>query len=92
VVGICNSKNHEEMLQKLTALENSHLYLTETSFKTLPLACYGEKFLKLARFASPDPLEVLNVAAISATSDDLLVVTGSLYLVSSILQQILPKK
>ncbi|MDR3187317.1 MAG: hypothetical protein LBT63_02740 [Holosporaceae bacterium] len=92
VVGICSSKNHEEMLQKLTTLENSHLYLTESTFKTLPLASYGEKFLKLARFASSDPSEALNAAVLNATGDDLLVVTGSLYLISSILRQILPKK
>ncbi|MDR2268037.1 MAG: hypothetical protein LBD81_01125 [Holosporaceae bacterium] len=92
VVGICHDKNHEKMLKKLTALKNSYLYLTETPYKTLPLAGYGKKFLKLARFASPDPMEVLDAAILSSRSDDLLVVTGSLYLISSILRQISPKK
>ncbi|MDR2068200.1 MAG: hypothetical protein LBP41_04410 [Holosporaceae bacterium] len=92
VVGICNDKNHEEMLQKLSDLKNAHLYLTETPHKTLPLDRYGEKFLKVARCASTDPPEVFNTAVLAKENDDLLVVTGSLYLVSSILQQILSKK
>ncbi|MDR1375744.1 MAG: hypothetical protein LBJ45_02940 [Holosporaceae bacterium] len=92
VVGICSDKNHLKMLQKLMTLKNSHLYLTETPLKTLPLKCYDKNFLELAQFASPNPLEAFNAAVLNAKSDDLLVVTGSLYLISRILREIFPGK
>jgi dihydrofolate synthase/folylpolyglutamate synthase len=84
VAGICKDKNHREMLQKLKSLDRSRLYLTETPVKTLSLKDYDDIFLKEADFASPDPIVALNTAVSNAAPEDLIVVTGSLYLTGKI--------
>jgi dihydrofolate synthase/folylpolyglutamate synthase len=84
VVGICNDKRHSEMLQELANFRNSNLYLTETPEKTLPLKGYDEIFRKSARFALANPFEALDAAISNAEEEDLIVVTGSLYLIGKI--------
>ncbi|MDR0968351.1 MAG: hypothetical protein LBL99_01800 [Holosporaceae bacterium] len=84
VVGICHDKSHFEMLRKLSNFKNSRIYLTETPLKTLPLKGYDEVFLKRAEFSSSDPIETLNAAVLDSNENDLIVVTGSLYLVGAI--------
>jgi dihydrofolate synthase/folylpolyglutamate synthase len=81
VVGICHDKNHGEMLDRLANFPNAILYLTETTEKTLPVYQYDEKFLKMARCVAADPMDALNAAVVNATSADMIVATGSLYLV-----------
>ncbi|MDR0753208.1 MAG: hypothetical protein LBE95_00880 [Holosporaceae bacterium] len=84
VVGICADKKHSEMLQKLTNYRNSYIYLTETPNKTLYLKNYDEVFRKLAKIATKNPLDALNTAIASASEKDLVIVTGSLYLIGKI--------
>ncbi|MDR2766239.1 MAG: hypothetical protein LBB63_02120 [Holosporaceae bacterium] len=84
VVGIGREKNHREMLRMLSDRQNSHLYLTETPFKTLPLEDYDPKFAQRAAFRSKDPLETLRAALSRAKNHDLVVATGSLHLVGAI--------
>jgi dihydrofolate synthase/folylpolyglutamate synthase len=81
VVGICHDKKQDEMLDRLLQLPNAVLYLTETPVKTLPLEQYDRRFLALARCAAADPIEVMKAALSDAAAADMIVVTGSLYLV-----------
>ncbi|MDR2646498.1 MAG: hypothetical protein LBC04_05030 [Holosporaceae bacterium] len=84
VVGICADKKHSEMLQKLISCRNSYIYLTETPNKTLYLKDYEEVFQKLAKIVTENPLDALNAAIANTDDEDLVVVTGSLYLIGKI--------
>jgi dihydrofolate synthase/folylpolyglutamate synthase len=84
VVGICADKKHSQMLQKLANCRNSYIYLTETPNKTLYLKDYDEVFRKLAKIVTENPLDALDAAIANAGEDDLVVVTGSLYLIGKI--------
>lgn len=83
IVGICFDKRYDEMLTMLLNVPNSHLYLTETPVKTLPLEKYG-KFLQKADFASSNPVESVQEAKKKAKRNDIIIVTGSLYLVGKL--------
>jgi folylpolyglutamate synthase/dihydropteroate synthase len=92
VVGICSDKNHSLMLSELFDFPNSEIYLTETPHKTLPIDKYDQRFLVQAKYVSRDPIDVLKTAiadsrsAIHNNNEDsnIIVVTGSLYLVGLI--------
>lgn len=81
VVGICNDKNYAAILEILLNVPNSNLYLTETPERTLHINDYGEKFINAAKFVSSNPLKSLDCAIKNASDEDLVIVTGSLYLV-----------
>jgi dihydrofolate synthase/folylpolyglutamate synthase len=83
VCGICCDKNYRLMLSLLRLVPGAELYLTENVVKTVPLENYGAEFVNNAVVADPDPLKTLNSALQNAAigNDDLVVVTGSLYLV-----------
>jgi dihydrofolate synthase/folylpolyglutamate synthase len=84
IVGICKCKKYEIMLSKLINFRNSCLYITETPIKTLSINKYGEKYLKRSKFYSSVPIEALEAAVNNASENDLIIVTGSLYLVGHI--------
>jgi dihydrofolate synthase/folylpolyglutamate synthase len=86
VCGICCDKDYSLMLSLLCQVPNSRLYLTENVEKTTLLEDYGAKFIAAATIANPDPIETLDAALLntSGADDDLIVVTGSLYLVGFI--------
>jgi dihydrofolate synthase/folylpolyglutamate synthase len=88
IVGICEDKNHTKMLELLTQVPNSILYITETTVKALPIQKYDKRFIEMARCVTPDRLEVLNGAISNASPNDMIVVTGSLYLVGYFYQKI----
>ncbi|MDR3179497.1 MAG: hypothetical protein LBT70_01200 [Holosporaceae bacterium] len=81
VVGICRDKEHRAMLQKLMDFPNSKLYLTETPIKTLKIQEYDPGFREMAIVADPNAKSALAAAMEDAQPNDLIVVTGSLYLV-----------
>ena len=83
VVGIGKDKNAHVILDMLTSLPDTHLYLTETPFKGLTLAQYGP-WLQRAIYANENPEEALRAALGAASTGDLVLVTGSLYLVGEI--------
>ncbi len=85
VVGIGRDKDAEAMLDHLSAVSDSRLYLTETPFKGLPVESYPPRFLGLAKAVETDPLRALEAARAAARPGDLVVVTGSLYLVGLVL-------
>lgn len=83
LVGIGHDKNLEEMLIPLFNISHASVYFTETPFKTRRLAGYG-CWLKHARGAWPEPIEALIEVQKHAYQQDLIIVTGSLYLVGAI--------
>jgi dihydrofolate synthase/folylpolyglutamate synthase len=92
VVGIGKDKDAEAMLQNLSQLRNMQLYLTETPFKGLRVDEYPPRFLNQAVEKNKDVEQILNSVSKAATADDLVVVTGSLYLVGKVLSKIRSNK
>ena len=88
VVGIGVDKDADQMLGQLCQLNKVKLYLTETPFKGLKINQYSDAYLKLAVEKKSDIIELLNNIKYSAQPDDLVLVTGSLYLVGEVLKVI----
>lgn len=86
IIGIGKDKNYTEMLQILMNLSDSKIYLTETPFKGLPLDEYPIDLQKSAILKNKDVNEILKT--LNTNSDDIVVVTGSLYLVGLVLSNI----
>ena len=80
VVGICSDKDSDQMIKMLSSIRNSHIYLTETPVKTLDIENYSEFVKSTAEFLSKYPTESLGNAVANASDNDIVVVTGSLYL------------
>lgn len=87
VVGIGIDKDADIMLEKLFALPDTKVYLTETPFKGRKIGDYSEVFLKKASAAHPDCREILYAVAQNASAADLCVVTGSLYLAGAVMKE-----
>ncbi len=86
VVGIGQDKDCSEMFEMLLTLPKVNLYLTETPFKGRRLQDYPESIKKIAHVQSIDLKDIKKHIAQSSTENDLVVVTGSLYLVGHVLQ------
>lgn len=84
VVGICFDKNSDEMIKLLSSVKNAHIYLTETPQKTIKISNYSDFIKSRAEFSSAEPISALNFAVKNASTKDLIVVTGSLYLTGQI--------
>ena len=86
IIGIGQDKDCNEMLELLLSLSRVNIYLTETPFKGRRLSDYPEAIKSRALVQSVD-LEVIRQRLIESTShNDLVVVTGSLYLVGLLLK------
>ena len=84
ILGLGRDKDWATVLEKIAAIPDSSFYLTETPFKGLPIDGYGSWNAK-ARGSWADPLEALDeVIRGFARVGDLVIVTGSLYLVGKI--------
>jgi dihydrofolate synthase/folylpolyglutamate synthase len=81
VVGIGKDKDAEKMLELLCALPKTSLYLTETPFKPLPLEEYPLRFKNQALLRNRYLSTILGDIALRAQPQDLVLITGSLYLV-----------
>lgn len=86
VIGIGVDKDAEQIFQQLNKLKNLKIYLTVTPFKGRNLNQYPVDILQKSEFQSESPIQALQKAAEHADTEDLIVVTGSLYLVGEILQ------
>lgn len=86
IVGIGADKDAEAMLRILFNLDNVKIFLTETPFKGLKLHEYPQLNNFKENFRSSDSVALLNQITSLAKPDDLVLVTGSLYLVGSILK------
>jgi folylpolyglutamate synthase/dihydropteroate synthase len=83
VVGIGEKKDVDAMLQILNEFPDAGLYLTQTTFKPRLLADYGP-WLDKAVHIDADPLKMLDHVRTQAQDGDMILVTGSLYLVGTI--------
>ncbi len=86
VVGIGQDKDASRMLEKLMSLKNMDLYLTETTFKPCLLGDYPKFALEKSVFSDSDIKNVLHQLTEKSALEDLVLVTGSLYLVGLILK------
>ena len=84
VVGIGYMKDHSTMLEKLFSISDALIYLTETPIKTLSIENYDEKFRNSAEFISSDYLKTLETAVYNSYENDMVLVTGSLYLTGEV--------
>ncbi|MEK6627776.1 MAG: Mur ligase family protein [Bdellovibrionota bacterium] len=88
VVGIGVDKDATQMLKKLSELQNVKLYLTETPFKGLKINEYPEAYSELATNKDVNVINLLNQISDLASPEDLVLLTGSLYLVGEVLKKI----
>ena len=79
VCGIGREKEAEAMLRRLFELKDASVYLTETPFKGRTLEEYGD-FLNRSAGSDQKPQVLLEKIRKKVTSNDLVLVTGSLYL------------
>lgn len=86
VVGIGVDKDADVMLKKMSALSNVQLYLTETPFKGRKVAEYPEPYKQQAFFSHAQIKPVISRISEVAEADDLVLITGSLYLVGEVLR------
>jgi dihydrofolate synthase/folylpolyglutamate synthase len=86
IVGIGQDKDAEGMFEALSRLARIKFYLTETSFKPLTLEKYPVDITRRATAQDKDPTALLDRVAGVARPGDLVVVTGSLYLVGTLLK------
>lgn len=84
VVGIGQDKAAEDMLRMLFTLPRAKIYLTKTPFKGRSILDYPEEFRISATAENDDPIGLLN--SLNTAKNDLVVVTGSLYLVGEVLK------
>ena len=88
VVGIGYSKKHSEILELFIGVRDSSLYLTETPVHTLHVDEYDPQYVLKARSVSPLFWEVIDAAVENASENDLIVVSGSLYLIGDVKKHI----
>ncbi len=86
LAGIGVDKEVDQMLEDLTQLNNSKLYLTVTPFKGRLLDEYPDDYIKKASYKHENPSMAMQYIVNQATEEDLIVVTGSLYLVGDLLR------
>ncbi len=84
IVGIGHDKSCIEMFQRLFELPRSKIYLTETPFKGRKLNEYPMDVLVKSYHKNENVIDILN--QISTQPNDLVLVTGSLYLVGAVLK------
>lgn len=88
VVGIGKDKNAAEMLNLFSELKDMKLYLTQTPFKGLAIDEYPQAFKSKAIACNNDVEQLLNLLVSNVGEKDLVLVTGSLYLVGEVLKKI----
>lgn len=91
LVGIGKDKNWNDILLKLFSIPDSSIFLTETPFRGCSIQQYG-KWLDHAQSVSPDSLESFKKITEIATAEDMILVTGSLYLVGLLRRELTSTK
>lgn len=86
VIGIGVDKEASEIFNLLNPLHDQKIYLTVTPFKGRRLDQYPESVIQKAELRFENPIEALQAAAKNASTGDLILVTGSLYLVGEVLK------
>lgn len=90
IVGIGQDKSCKPMLDLLSELKNVQFYLTQTPFKGLDVSAYPEAYTKTAIISNNDIFQIIQ--QIKTEKHDLIIVTGSLYLVGDVLRKITTNK
>ena len=86
IVGIGQDKDYAEMFSQLLTLPRAKLYLTETPFKGRKISEYPESIKAISAAQNADIGGILDTLV--ADSHDLVLVTGSLYLVGKALSSL----
>lgn len=87
VAGIGRKKDFRSILDAFIKIPRSHLALTETPFQGLTIKEYGS-YLNHSEFASASQKEALAWAISRAKPQDIILITGSLYLVGQIRKEL----
>ncbi len=80
LVGVSKDKDLDAILDPLVSLKHSSVYLTKTPFKERSTEAHGKWLHACAQF-NTDPKSLLREIISKASSKDMILVTGSLYLV-----------
>jgi dihydrofolate synthase/folylpolyglutamate synthase len=91
IAGIGIEKEIAPIWTRLREIPRAKLYLTETPFKGRRLVEYGE-FLELADHSDASPWALWNWLRARVQPDDLVVITGSLYLVGEMRKEFIGAK
>ncbi len=86
IIGFSVDKDFNSMLTTITSIKSSIIYITESSFKPRKIEEYGERWLSLVHYHFKNPITTLQNVIESASEEDMILVTGSLYLVGDILK------
>lgn len=89
VVGIGKNKDRGAMLEAFARLPRSRLVLTSTPFRGAPVSSYGESWLSRSEFAIDEPRAALKWVLRQAKPSDLVIVTGSLYMVGDLRRELI---
>lgn len=89
IIGIGVDKAGDKMLRQILSIPRVKLYLTETPFKGRQIEDYPEFAKSAAVMSDRNVLSILN--SIKPQAKDMTVVTGSLYLVGTLLKSISKK-
>lgn len=90
VVGIGKNKDADSMLQLFALIPRVKFVLTATSFRPKQMSEYGV-WLERAEAALQGPMDALEYALAHANANDLIVVSGSLYLVGDVRLKLLSR-
>lgn len=86
IVGIATDKHFDIMLDKLLNIPRAYVYLTETPYKTRTIDDYGDFKNRCAAY---DKNWKKLLDQIPATDKDLIVITGSLYLIGKVKKHVM---
>ncbi|WP_100065033.1 bifunctional folylpolyglutamate synthase/dihydrofolate synthase [Miniphocaeibacter massiliensis] len=94
VMGVLKDKSHKNIFEKISSLP-AKFYLTEVPFESRKMTVYDMKE-ELREFTFnlevyPKPREALDKAILDYEEDDIILVTGSLYLISQLRKYIVEK-
>jgi len=82
---VSNDKPFEKLFSQLRSVPRSVLYLTETSFKSRKIEEWPKQYLSSTSFCSASSIKALKACIAAADREDIVLVTGSLYLVGDLL-------
>jgi len=87
LIGVGKSKDYSKMLEGFFSIPRARVVLTETPFRGLELKKYGA-WSERAFFNDKDPMKALSQILEVASPKDMILVSGSLYLVGAVLAKL----
>lgn len=86
IVGIAVDKDYDQILSDLSNVKGAEIYITETAFKPRAISDYGDWLKKCSGFNN-NWEHLLSEIVKKTNNDDMIVCTGSLYLIGDILKR-----